>query len=455
MKRNGHEQVLAMHRFGFGASQHDLLATGTNPRDAVLQQLALVQPVFMDKLPKATDHLARIAHYRAAPAHSKEQLITQLRTDMRGDSDQLFLRRTEMAVESHTPFVERLVHFWSNHFAVSGKKSFLGPAAAGFEFEVIRPHVLGSFTDMLLAAVSHPVMLIYLDNTTSMGAHSTAAINGVNNGKRRYGINENLAREILELHSLGVRSGYKQQDVVELSKALTGWTVSDLRGAYASSPPGVFRFIDELHEPGERKFLGKRYPEAGQEQARMMLQDLATHPHTAAHIAGKLCTHFVADHPPPELVSLVTQAYLSSGGNLAETSMELLLSNLAWQPPLKKMKTPEQFILSSLRTLGVLTFDINYLRESLTAMGQPPDYVPSPAGWPDEADTFSGGAGILRRIEFAHNLGTDTGGHEPTELYRQSFGPMAEKNAINEIAHAESIAQGIALFLLSSGFQRR
>src|SRR5262249_1887157 len=209
--------------------------------------------------------------------------------------------RIEAAVAAEIGFAARLVWFWSNHFCVSADKIL--SMAGAYEREAIRPHVLGRFADMLTAVESHPAMLVYLDNGVSMGANSVAGIN------RDKSLNENLAREILELHTLGARTGYSQGDVTRFANVLTGWTWIAFG---VPNRGGEFVFVKRLHEPGEQTVIGKSYPDTGVDQGRAVLADLARHPATARHIARKLARHFVADEPPPSLVDKLTKSFIDS-----------------------------------------------------------------------------------------------------------------------------------------------
>ena len=246
--------------------------------------------------------------------------------------------RYEAAVGADIGFVERLVWFWSNHFCISADKDIAMVGA--YEREAIRAHVLGRFADMLVAVESHPAMLYYLDNVRSMGANSIAGINGDK------GLNENLAREILELHTLGVRSGYSQADVTSFANVLTGWTSTD-----AADPAhgGEFLFNKRLHEPGEQTVLGKFYAQSGVDQGRAVLADLARHTATAQHIAQKLARHFVADEPPPPLVAKLAKAFMDSDGNLKAVAKALVTADEAWTPARTKLKRPSEWIVSMLR----------------------------------------------------------------------------------------------------------
>ena len=246
--------------------------------------------------------------------------------------------RFDAAIGANVGFVERLVWFWSNHFCVSADKDIAMVGA--YEREAIRPHVLGRFGDMLQAVESHPAMLYYLDNVQSMGGGSIAGIN------RDKGLNENLAREILELHTLGVRSGYSQADVTSFANVLTGWTWID-----PAEPEhgGEFLFNKRLHEPGEQFVLGKRYPDTGVEQGRAMLADLARHPTTAQHIALKFARHFVADEPPPSLVAKLAKTFKDTDGNLKEVAKTVVTAEESWTPQRTKLKRPCEWIVGVAR----------------------------------------------------------------------------------------------------------
>lgn len=226
--------------------------------------------------------------------------------DTRGDYYADVALRGRIAIESDTPFIERLVHFWANHFAVSIDKSTIAPILGHHEFAAVRPNVTGNFRTLLRAASLHPAMLAYLDQEKSMGPNSALLSRRRNrNPDFNRGLNENLGREILELHTLGVGGGYAQADVTELARALTGWILEGTPRAERGALPMAngAAFLERVHEPGMRKILGRSYAQAGAEQALAILDDLAVHPATARHIATKLARHFAGDEPPPSLVT--------------------------------------------------------------------------------------------------------------------------------------------------------
>ena len=244
------------------------------------------------------------------------------------------LARTRLAASTDAGFRERWTLFWANHFTVAAKGLAETAAVGPFEREAIRPHVFGRFEDLLVAASSHPGMLLYLDQTQSIGPNSVAA--GRRAGKG--GLNENLGREILELHTVGAGAGYTQSDVTEFARALTGWSMGGANGP--EQEQGAFLYRANFHEPGERVVMGRRYPDKGGDQALEILKDLAADPHTADHIARKLAIHFIADDPQPSLVAKLRGAFLASHGDLSHVATVLVAAPEAWDPTPRKFKTP-------------------------------------------------------------------------------------------------------------------
>jgi uncharacterized protein (DUF1800 family) len=373
--------------------------------------------------------------------------------------------RHRLAIESDRPFVERLVHFWANHFAVSADKQPLGAIAGLYEQEAIRPHVTGNFLDLLLAAERHPAMILYLDNQASMGPASTAASFVRRNRGRELGLNENLAREILELHTLGVDGGYDQHDVTEFAKVLTGWSIGGQLGegggrALArfggdAGKPGEFHFRALMHEPGTKTILGKQYRERGEEEGEEVLRTLALHPATARHLATKLARHFVADDPPPALVERLAKVYLQTDGELTSVYRALIATEESWREPLAKFKTPHDFVISAYRLLGHVPANLQPITGFLTQVGQRPYTPGSPAGWPDTAAGWNGGDALLKRIEFATAAGRAVGDRlDPATLADEGLAELSEHTVLG-IRGAESAAQGLALLLSAPEFQRR
>src|SRR3954470_21644918 len=248
------------------------------------------------------------------------------------------LARLQRAVIADCGLVERLVVFWSNHFCISASKGGIARMWAGaFEREAIRPYVLGRFGDMLKAVEQHPAMLFFLDNQQSLGPESRAGQN------RKRGLNENLAREIMELHTLGVGGGYSQDDVASLARIITGWTFAGRRGQLGT--PGAFVFNANAHQPGAQRLLGKTYENTGLAQGEAALADLARHPSTAKFIAAKFARHLVADDPPPALVARLRDVFNKSDGDFKALTMALVDSDEAWQMPMTKLRSPYEFLV--------------------------------------------------------------------------------------------------------------
>jgi uncharacterized protein (DUF1800 family) len=367
--------------------------------------------------------------------------------------------RLVAAASTPAPFRERLVWFWSNHFTVSAEKALVFALVGSFEREAIRPHVGGTFADMLLAATRHPAMLLYLDNHLSVrkgwqprglrGSGSTAFPLPTD-------LNENLAREILELHTLGVKGGYTQRDVTEFARVITGWTARPIMFDLGQASPG-FLFDPDRHEPGPRSLLGKTYSREGIAQGESVLRDLATHPATATHIATKLARHFIADEPPPAAVARIARAFRDSGGHLPTVHAALLDSPEAWTQPLAKLKSPIEYVVSCMRALPALRgAPPRGLFGTLRGMGQRPYFAPSPQGWPDTAQAWSGGDALWKRIEWAGIVASRLGSTaDPLRLAAASYGPALSEGTRRAIERAESRQQGLALWLASPEFQRR
>ncbi len=362
--------------------------------------------------------------------------------------------RVDSALQSPTPFIERLVHFWSNHFAVSVDKLLIIGLAGAFEADAIRPNVLGRFEDLLLAAVSHPAMLLYLDQAQSIGPSSLVGTRSANRQQRPRGLNENLAREILELHTLGVRSGYTQNDVTEFARALTGWTLPSDDVPEASTT--TFRFVPAMHEPGTRTLFGRTYAEVGEQQARAIIRDLVASPATARHLAHKLARHFVADDPPPALVQRLGETFERSGGDLLAVYRELVSAPEAWSAPATKFKSPFEWAVSGLRALGRHALPPQQAANLMNQLGQPVWRPGSPAGYDDTSAAWAAPDALLHRVEVAQRLAMQAG----ASVDARSLAPLVlpgtlGRDTAGAIARAESAGTALALLLVSPEFLRR
>jgi uncharacterized protein (DUF1800 family) len=306
--------------------------------------------------------------------------------------------------------------------------------------------VLGRFEDMLVAVVSHPAMLLYLDNAQSIGPNSRAG------QRRQRGINENLARELMELHTLGVSGGYSQEDVKELAKILTGWSVAPKRQPDA----GRFRFIELAHEPGPKLLLGERYDQGGQREGLAALHDLAQHPATARFVATKLARHFIADEPPQAAIDRLAKSFRDSGGDLATVTRTLVGMPEPWATPLAKIKTPTELVISTLRAAGGYRGEDKPLINALQVLDQPAFQAVQPSGWPDHASGWIGPESLIRRIEWvqaaAHRLPQPPSVPDRAD---ELLGPLLTAETRIAISRAPSAAEAFALLLASPEFQRR
>ena len=320
--------------------------------------------------------------------------------------------------------------------------------AGSFEREAIRPHVLGRFGDMLKAVEQHPAMLFFLDNQQSLGPDSRAGQN------RKRGLNENLAREIMELHTLGVGGGYSQDDVTSLARILTGWTFAGRQGRLGT--PGSFVFNANAHEPGPQRLLGKIYRDDGVAQGEAALADIARHPSTAAFIAGKFARHFVADDPPPALVARLQQAFHSSDGDLKALALALVDSDEAWQAPQTKMRSPYEFLVATGRLLSRIPEDPGLYLGGLNLLGQPLWSPAGPNGFPDSNAAWAAPEGMKLRLDVSAQVASRIGDSvDPRQLLELVAADAASPETRRTVERAESRQQALALLLMSPEFQRR
>jgi uncharacterized protein (DUF1800 family) len=437
------EAIIATSRFGFAARESDLAAVAGDPRGWVLGQLGQRPAQLPASLPPSA---AMVAAMLQARQDKKAGVQTDAKDQLRAVFFAEVGARMNAAIASETPLLERLVFFWSNHFTVSALRPVVRGFVGAFEREAIRPHVNGRFDDMLLAVARHPAMGFYLDNVQSIGPSSPF-------GKRRdKGLNENLGREILELHTLGVDGGYTQGDVEALARILTGWTIARLM----DPSPGSFRFVPQIHEPGAKTLLGRRYAEAGVGEGEAALRDLARHPATSRHIAFKLARHFIADAPPQAAVDRIAVRYRDTDGDLRQVMDAVVAEPAAWQRPFGKVKTPTELVVAACRASGLEDMPAAGLVGSLRALDQPAFVAPSPAGWSDVANSWISPEAVLRRAEwcqaFANRLADPP---DPVAIASSTFGDTLPAETLQAIRRAPDRRVGLALLLASPQFQRR
>jgi uncharacterized protein (DUF1800 family) len=461
--------ALALHRFGFGPRAGSIAAIASDPRGALLAELdkpgigQIVNAELMTAAQSSTaafnfrqERQARLiaqkqaADERAMAGESMENMEAKPDAPVPAAEaipQQIFFReakaRLDAAIAPEIGFVERLIWFWSNHFCISADVT--QSMAGGYEREAIRPNVLGRFPDMLLASAGHPAMLFYLDNSRSIGPRSVA---GLVNTR---GLNENLAREILELHTLGVRSVYTQEDVTSFAKVLTGWTI--IPAATNPEHGGEFVFNPRMHEPGPQTVVGKVYAQGDAAQGRAVLADIARHPATAAHAARKLARHFAADEPPPALVERLTRCFLDTDGDLKEIAKALIDAPETWSIERVKLKRPSEWLISAWRGIGVMPpaqpalQAMGYLGERMWRPSAPQGFADVQAAWID---------GLAQRLDIANRIaGLVQERIEPDAFVETALGPLASDETRKTIERADSRQQALTLAMMSPEFQRR
>ena len=458
--------AIAAHRFGLGEAS--LEAISGDPRQWLLAQIGPAEAPRGDGLlstAQALEHVAaerekrQLAKNPPAGMTAEQVLAGHYREVIVADARSRLLT----AATSTRPFAERLHLFWANHFTVSLAKGATRGLVGAFERDAIRPHIAGPFETMLLASTTHPAMLRYLDNVQSAGPHSRIVARAARRaeqqgeGPKITGLNENLAREVLELHTLGAEStrgpggSYSQADVTAFARVLTGWRV----GVQSTDPTQAFDA--NWHEPGAKTVLGKVYSE-GPDALRQVLHDLAFHPATAHFIATKLARHFVADTPPPTLVDRLALTYLRNDTRLAPVYQELIRSPEAWNPQPMKLKTPEEFVLSATRVLRLnpRLFERGEAGVGISALGQRTQAAPSPAGWSDRTEDWLGPDAVWKRIEWSTRTANRIGSSvDARALAAQSLGPLLSPDTQTQIERAADGPQALALLLMAPEFQRR
>ncbi|HVV92265.1 MAG TPA: DUF1800 family protein [Hyphomicrobiales bacterium] len=478
------DAVIALSRFGLGARAGDLGRIAADPRGAILAELAEPGILALDTpglLPSADALVAiedDIARRRAMRRQDRTAAGTSDKMAHAGDgmaaegadkaddesaadrkpkyqrplsatiyNDEV-AARLDKARQVPIGFGERLVAFWSNHFAVEIKRGQPVRGLAGaFEREAIRPHVLGRFSDMLDAVAHHPAMLLSLDNARSIGPHSPLGL------RRDRGINENYGRELMELHTVGVDGGYTQADVIQVAYALSGWTVGARKAPAAER--GRFVYRGRWHEPGTRTIMGKRYRDTGVGQGEAVLHDLARSPATAHHVMTQFAAAFVADQPPPVLVDALVARFRDTDGDLGAVARTLVGHDAAWSAPRDKLRAPREFLLAGQRALGT-PLPTGFALRALKTLGQTPWDPPSPAGFPTDTASWLAPDALEGRLQIAELMAQrDRGDSDPRAVLADVLGAVASTDTRETVARADSRQQALALLLMSPEFQWR
>jgi uncharacterized protein (DUF1800 family) len=444
--------AIAASRFGFGFGPQD--SPGTDPKAWLKAQLQGPDPGLASGafagLPtgsQAVDTLradaqARKAFLLANPS-GQGQFRGQSGPNARADAT----AQLNFAATTPSGFRERLVWFWANHFSVSAQQNQVGSLIGPMLREAIRPHVTGNFTDMVLAVERHPAMLRYLDNAGSIGPDSRV---GLRTGR---GLNENLGRECMELHTVGLAAGYSQADVTSMANILTGWSIG---GPDQATDETGFLYRAGIHEPGPQTVLGRQF-DGGEQAGIDALTFLSTYPTTYELLARKLVTHFVADNPPPGAVARISGVLRETQGDLAATSAALVDLPEAWVPG-QKFKTPFDYVVSTIRAAppppDQKPPDMPGI---LNQLGQPVWGAPLPNGWPDQAANWAGSDAVMARIDWAYTYSGRfaDAGEDPMQLASNALGPLLGTDTQAAMGSAGSPREAMTLFLTAPEFQRR
>ena len=443
------ERERALHvlnRLGFGARPGDvdrILQTGIDvwinqqlhpeaiPDRAVDARLAQYPTLAMSNVAIWQRYYAPVLEMRkeakaaAAQGEDQKDVLAEMRKNIPPDQrpqlvvQQLVGQRILRAADSDRQLNEVMVDFWMNHFNVFAGKGIDRFLLTGYERDTIRPHIWGRFEDLLMATAKSPAMLFYLDNARSVADPSNRPAMPMRGGfgrraffmprpqqQRQGGLNENYAREIMELHTLGVDGGYTQKDVTELARVFTGWSIAGPK----QPNPGTFVFRPALHDVGEKTVLGVHFRAGGgEEEGERMIRFLARQPQTAHRIAFKLCQRLVADDPPPALVDRVAKRFLATDGDLRLTVRAVIDSPEFWDPRFyrAKVKSPFEYVISAVRATGAQIDDPTPIARGLQQMGEPLYGAQPPTGYSEKSSAWINTGALLNRLNFALDLASN------------------------------------------------
>lgn len=445
------DAAIAATRFGYGARPGELRVIASDPRGWLLSQLdAPALPSRFADLPKSNDIIAGFLSVRDAGAEARRAYRRRTVAGVKQEA----LAHTAHALETDAPFQERLIRFLANHFTISAQNPRGLPLTYIHEREAIRPNAMGALSRLLTESVRHPAMLLFYDNVRSIGPYSEVGLS------RERGMNENLAREVLELHTLGTGAEIDQGDVMALAKMLTGWSIAGPK----ETNPGTFTFRPRWHEPNAKMLLNRLYPEAGVLEAEAALDTLSRQERTVRNIAAKMARHFVDDDPPGELIADMLQGFVSGGNSIAGMAKGMVQSRSAWRPAQFKVKTPEDLVLSTARALGMGAEAAAPALRSMRVLGQPQKSPPSPAGWPDRAEAWLAPQQLLERVEWGAAMayraarGAKSGGANEMPISDHALailGPLLSQATHRRLTVTADRPQALALLLAAPEFQRR
>lgn len=456
------DPTLAAIRYGMGlspiiappSSVADMMTRLRGP-DTIATQVPI--PTYSTVYPSPLDFRAAWDQQNEAEGTAQEAATREIRDNMLEDARDAVIdfMKADIARATYTEdgFRERLARFWADHFTVRATTGPQRHLISPYIEEAIRPNVAGQFGDMLVAVVTNSMMILFLDQQTSVGPNSATA------QRRDRGLNENLAREVLELHTLGVGGSYSQTDVREFAELLTGLNSNIAKGAH---------FRIQQAEPGSETVLGVTY--GGEEESMdnivAVLRDLAVHPDTARHLARKLAVHFIGPEPDLAMIEDMAVAYLDAGGDLTAFYDVMLNHDTAWAPNLMKVKPPFDFVASAFRALAVpmdwiMSATIQNMRgfvqRPLSVMGQDWQSPVGPDGWPESDESWITPQGMAGRITWAMQVPKRIVDDlpDPRDFVYHALGPTPPDPVIFAAGAAETVSDGIGIVLASSAFQRR
>lgn len=434
-----------INRFGLGPKQGELASVRNDPRGWLFDQLnnmgSYRSPAVLN-----LDYRKIVSEFQQAKKNKEPKQKKNARKAIKKFGFQ-YIQQELMACQHTThPLIERLVMFWSNHFTVSSRKQNVIPLIPDYVTHAIRGNLKGRFSDMLIAVEQHPAMLLYLDNVGSVSPNSVV-------GKRRKrGLNENLAREILELHTMGAVGGYQQSDVESLARIITGWGINKP----TATEYATFNFRNRAHDAGTKVLLGTEYHNDGVEEGIRALKNIAQHPSTAQFIATKLVRYFVADNPPPRLIKNVAHTFLETDGHLNEVMIELIKNDETWRYSKAKFKNPYEFFISTLRALPV-EISAKLVKKSFQALNFIPYTAPSPGGWPDDTSHWATADALKKRINWSYRFtrASQKEFGDAHQMIDTIVGKALSSETQKMVRGAGSKKEALALLFISPEFQRK
>ena len=441
------QAAIAAHRFGYGARPGELEGIAADPQGWLMTQIDQPEtpPPVLAVLPNSTGIVPDLLDaIQAGP-----EALQAFRRRLAGMNRREALAHTGTALASTTPFRERLIRFWSNHFAVSDRDPVSFALSHAFEREVIRPRIAGTFIQMLTAVVRHPAVLIQTDNRLSTGPISVAGLKGAPN------LIDTLARVILQNYALGPDGDVETRDIVELAKMLTGWSVA----GSDEDAPGTFRFRPLWHEQKKKFFFQRYYPEAGVLEAEAALDTIGRQEDTARHLAVSMARYFVTDSPPDELISDMLNGFTGKGNSLLGMAEGMVRSPAAWLPQQAKVKTPTDFVFSTGRLFGWGSAAAPLALAGLSAMGQAPKRFPVLTGWPSDGRAWLSPQHLLERLQWGAAAAREAApvfhGADMADLGLATLGPLLSPVTHRRLSVTSDPADALALLLASPEFQRR